>query len=592
MHLFKISTVVFVSVLITFTTPLIINAQAALELSQPDTLTHEQGQVDAMYLDYHEADSMLYVSDSLMLFQEAGDSFADDSPIVRMLDSLIRIRYFGQRFLTIDSAAYNRYGFDGSYVPTYPDSVYKARIAELNRETPIHLVYNQHVKSFIDLYSVRRRELTQRIYGLSHVYFPMFEEILDRYDIPLEMKYLAVIESALNPTAGSHMGARGLWQFMYGTGRVYNLRVTSLVDDRHDPYKSTVAAAEHMRDLYNIYQDWFLVLAAYNAGAGNVNRAIRRAGGVRDYWAIWPFLPRETRSYVPAFIAVNYVMNHTAEHNLYPLHPGVVMHGTDTVTVREVLSFDQLNEMLGIPMEDLKFFNPQFRRDIIPASTENPYIIRIPNEFIGPFLNNEQELYAYKTKKGIEKEKLLEQIQSVSDQSVHVVRSGENLGVIARRYRVSVNQLRAWNNLRSNTIYPGQRLTVFSSGTPVAQTGQVPVQRSSTATYHTVRQGETLGQIAQRYKCSITDLREWNSLSGSLIRVGQRLRVFPPEQATAQKAEVEGQFMIHTVKSGDTLWDIARAYDGVTVEQIKRLNNMGNNSRIRPGQKLRIARIG
>lgn len=546
---------------------------------------------DSLYMNQIDADSLFQLSDEV-LHADSSALFIDDSPVVRMLDSLIRIHYFDQKVLLIDSALYSNFEFEPDYVPVYNDSVYKHRIALLNRETPIELVYNSQVKSFIELYAMRRRDLTQRILGLSHVYFPMFEEVLDRYDIPLEMKYLAVIESALNPTAGSHMGARGLWQFMYGTGKVYNLRVTSLVDDRHDPYKATVAAAEHMRDLYNIYEDWFLVLAAYNAGAGNVNRAIRRAGGVRDYWAVWPFLPRETRSYVPAFIAVNYVMSHAAEHNIYPLHPGMMMHGTDTVSVREVLSFDQLHEMLDIPMADLKFFNPQFKREIIPASPENTHFIRIPMDFIGPFLNNEQELYAYKTKKGIEKEKLLSQIKDVSEQSVHRVRSGENLGLIAKRYRVSVSQLKAWNNLRSNTIYPGQRLTVYSSGTPATQAGTAPVQRSSTATYHTVKRGESLGLIAQRYKSSVTDLREWNNISGSVIQIGQKLRVYPPEEASAQKAEVDGQFMIHTVKSGDTLWDIARAYDGVTVEQIKRLNSLGNTSRIKPGQKLRIARIG
>jgi membrane-bound lytic murein transglycosylase D len=551
----------------------------------------EVSAADSLYTNQNEADSLYQLSEEVLL-ADSSALFIDDSPVVRMLDSLIRIHYFDQKVLLIDSALYSNYEFEPDFVPTYNDSIYKHRIALLNRETPIELVYNSQVKSFIELYAMRRRELTQRILGLSHVYFPMFEEVLDRYDIPLEMKYLAVIESALNPTAGSHMGARGLWQFMYGTGKVYNLRVTSLVDDRHDPYKATVAAAEHMRDLYNIYEDWFLVLAAYNAGAGNVNRAIRRAGGIRDYWAVWPFLPRETRSYVPAFIAVNYVMNHAPEHNIYPLHPGMMMYGTDTVSVREVLSFDQLHEMLGIPIADLKFFNPQYKREIIPASPENPYFIRIPMDYIGPFLNNEQELYAFKTKKGIEKEKLLSQIKDVSEQSVHRVRSGENLGLIAKRYRVSVSQLKAWNNLRSNTIYPGQRLTVYSSGTPATQTGAAPVQRSSTATYHTVKRGESLGLIAQRYKSSVTDLREWNNISGSVIRIGQKLRVYPPESASSQKAEVEGKFMIHTVKSGDTLWDIARAYDGVTVEQIKRLNNLGNTSRIKPGQKLRIARVG
>ncbi len=379
---------------------------------------------DSLFINQSDADSLFQQSDEALL-ADTSALFIDDSPVVRMLDSLTRIHYFDQKVLLIDSANYNNYAFEPDYVPVYNDSIYRYRIALLNRETPIELVYNSQVKSFIELYGMRRRDLTQRILGLSYVYFPMFEEVLDRYDIPLEMKYLAVIESALNPTAGSHMGARGLWQFMYGTGKAYNLRVTSLVDDRHDPYKATVAAAEHMRDLYNIYEDWFLVLAAYNAGAGNVNRAIRRAGGVRDYWAVWPYLPRETRSYVPAFIAVNYVMNHAAEHNIYPLHPGMMMHGTDTVSVREVLSFDQLHEMLGIPMADLKFFNPQYKREIIPASPENPLFIRIPMDFIGPFLNNEQELYAFKTKKGIEREKLLAQIKDVSEQSVHRVRSGE-----------------------------------------------------------------------------------------------------------------------------------------------------------------------
>lgn len=559
------------------------------EKDKPDPPTHNSP--DSINLQQYIADTTVFLSDTLLPTEAAIEAFADDSPIVRMLDSLVQLHFFDQNMLLFDSIYPNVYGFDSAYIPAYADSVYKQRIAALNLHTPIELVYNRHVKSFIDLYAQRRRDLTQRIMGLSYVYFPMFEEVLDRYDIPLEMKYLAVIESALNPTAGSHMGARGLWQFMYGTGRVYGLRVTSMVDYRHDPYKSTVAAAEHLRDLYQIYEDWFLVLAAYNAGAGNVNRAIRRAGGIRDYWAVWPFLPRETRSYVPAFIAVNYVTNHAAEHNLYPLHPGMLMQGTDTVTVHEVLHFDQLHEMLGIPMEDIKFFNPQFRREIIPASAENPYVIRIPSEFIGPFLNNEAELYAFKTQKGLEREKLLKQIESISDRSIHVVRSGENLGLIARRYRVSVSQLKTWNNLRSNTIYPGQRLTVYSSGAPSRPAGQPPVQRASTATYHTVRSGENLGLIAQRYRCSVNDLQQWNNISGSIIRPGQRLRVYPPEQSALQ-SEVEGEYVIHTVRSGDTLWDIARAYDGVTIDQIRRLNNLGNSSRIRPGQKLRIAKVG
>jgi len=555
-----------------------------------------QSEADELYSDtlYLDQDSLsLAEPDTSLFIKQLGIFSTDDSPVVKMLDSLYKIRYFDNNIWITDSVNWNKYGYAPDYIPTFPDSVYAERIAKLNRETPIDLVYNKHVQAFIDLYAVRKRGLTSRVMGLSYVYFPMFEELLDRYDIPLEMKYLAVVESALNPVAGSHMGAKGLWQFMYGTGKVYNLKVTSLVDDRFDPYKSTVAACEHMRDLYNIYQDWFLVLAAYNSGAGNVNRAIRRAGGVKDYWAIWPYLPRETRGYVPAFIAVTYVMNHPTEHNLYPFHPGMMMSGTDTVTVRDLVAFDQISEMLGVPIEDLRFFNPQFKKDIIPASPENPYIIRIPSDFIGPFLNNENELYAYKTKKGVEKEKLAEEIKKVSDQSVHIVRSGENLGLIAKKYRVSVNQLKAWNNIKRNMIYPGQRLTVFSSGTPAPITGETPVKRSGTSTHHTVKRGETLGKIASKYQCTVTDLREWNNLSGTNIQIGQKLRVYPAENLTENREvpKNNGKFIYHTVKSGDTLWDIARQYDGVTVEQIKKLNNLNNKSRIMPGQKLKIATV-
>jgi LysM repeat protein len=213
-------------------------------------------------------------------------------------------------------------------------------------------------------------------------------------------------------------------------------------------------------------------------------------------------------------------------------------------------------------------------------------------EHIGSYLNNETALYAFKTKAGVEKEKLLEEIKKVSDRSLHVVRSGENLGLIARKYRVSVNQLMAWNNLRSTMIRPGQKLVVYSSGAPMAQAGKTPVVRSATSSTHVVRSGENLGLIAKKYQCSVTDLREWNNLRGSTIHPGQKLRVYPQAEASAQQAETDGKYLIHTVRYGDTLWDIAREYDGVTVDQIRRLNKLGSTARIKPGQKLRITQIG
>ena len=554
-------------------------AQSEVEELLPDTTELLQGDT-------------LGVSEAFVE-EQTNQVFYEDSPIVKMLDSLYHIRYFNDSLHIFDSTILNRYGYSPQEVPVFPDSIYRARIEQLSRETTMPLVCNHHVQDFIDLYAVRKRGLSSRMLGLSYVYFPMFEELLDRYNIPLEMKYLAMVESALNPTAGSRMGAKGLWQFMYGTGKVYNLKVTSLVDDRFDPYKATEAACQHLLDLYDIYEDWFLVLAAYNSGAGNVNRAIRRAGGTKDYWAIWPYLPRETRGYVPAFIAVNYVMNYATEHNLYPVHPGMMMMGTDTVTVKDLLSFDQLHEMLKIPQEDLRFFNPQFKAGIIPATPENPYVIRIPSEFVGDYLNNEQNLYAFKTKKGVEKLTLQAEVKKVSDRTMHTVKRGETLALIAKKYQVSVKQLQSWNHMKSTKLQVGQKLTVFSSGTPVNTPGETPVARATQSTSHTVKKGETLGAIASKYKCTVTDLREWNNLKSNNLQIGQKLRVFPADAQTVEKtaANGKGSYIIHTVKSGDTLWDIARKYDGVTVDQIKKLNNLTNQSKLKIGQKLKIAQV-
>jgi membrane-bound lytic murein transglycosylase D len=419
----------------------------------------------------------------------------------------------------------------------------------------------------------------------------MIEEDLDRYNLPLELKYLAVVESALNPAAGSPKGAKGLWQFMYGTGKVYGLKVTSMVDDRYDPNKATIAACKHLQDLYNIYGTWSLALAAYNSGVGNVNRAIRRAGGTKNYWAIWPYLPRETRGYVPAFIAVNYIMHYAAEHNLHPLTPGIFFYDIDTVTVHDVLSFGQLHEMLGIPLDELKFLNPQFKKGIIPAYKGKTFTLRIPRQFTDEFLNNEKALYAFKTKRGIAREKLLAEIKKVGNREIHIVRYGENLGLIARRYHVYVSQLKRWNHLRSSRIYAGQKLVLFGSAARRASYNKAPISRSRDKTVHIIRRGENLALIAKKYKCSITDLKEWNNLRGNTIYPGHKIYVYKPKEKSLSTIK-QGKFVYHIVKRGDTLWDIAQEYDGVTVAQIKKLNNIRNSHRLKPGQKIKIALIG
>ena len=559
-----------------------------------ENIYDEESFIDESYIEFEIMTDTIdpVVADSLeMALQEridsenSGEAIVEESDfMMEMIDDMQDIKYFEANKLESSSKSENIYNYPAGYVPTFPDSVYAERIAKLRSQTTMELVYNKHVKSFIDVYAVRKREHTCKILGLADIYFPMFEEALDKYDMPLEIKYLAVVESALNPRAGSHAGAKGLWQFMYGTGKVYKLNVTSLVDDRFDPIKATEAACQHLQDLYDSFGDWFLALAAYNSGAGNVNKAIRRAGGLKNYWAIWPFLPKETRGYVPAFIAVNYVMNYSQEHNLYPTDPGIMADGVDSVTVHQPLHFDQLHEMLNIPMEDIKFFNPQYKASIIPASAKKPMSLRLPEQYINSFIDNENELYAFKTKKGIDREKLEEEMKKVSDRSVHIVKSGETLGSIAKKYRISVNQIKTWNNLKSTTIYPGQKLIVYSSGAPMAQAGNSkPVERSTEQTIHVVKSGENLSLIAKKYKCTVTDLKNWNNLKSTNLSVGQKLKVYPPAEGSSSS----GAKVTHTVKSGDNLWDISRKY-GVSVEQIRKLNGLSSNAVLKIGQKLTI----
>ncbi len=571
-----------------------VNDTIASEQAINDTIADVASQVEATpVLNENEAISILDTTQrqTYTIVNDNGALLIKDSPIVRALDSLTYAKFYRDVWFTLDTTA-ARANLKPGEIPTFPDSVYEQRIEVLNAQTPIELTYNKVVKKFIDLYAVKKHNLTAKMLGLAEIYFPMFEETLDKYDMPLEIKYLAIVESALNPAAGSRAGAKGLWQFMYGTGKVYGLKVTSMVDDRYDPYKSTVAACEHLSDLYDIYGDWSLALAAYNSGAGNVNRAIRRAGGTKNYWAVWPFLPRETRGYVPAFIAVNYVMNYAPEHNIYPMRPNLFFYDIDTVTVHDVLAFDQLNEMLGIPMDELKYLNPQFKLGIIPATNGKTYTIRIPRQFTADFLNNEKALYAYKTRKGIEHDKLMAEVKKAKDRNIHIVRSGENLGLIARKYHVYVSQIRSWNNLRGNTIYPGQRLVIYGAGSShYYAKSKTPVVRSSAKSTHTVKSGENLALIAKKYKCTVTDLKEWNNLRSSKIYPKQKLIVYKPAEKTPSTIK-DGKYVYHVIRKGDTLWDIAKEYDGVTVEQIKRLNNIRNTHRLKPGQKIKIAVIG
>lgn len=514
-----------------------------------------------------------------------------DSQVLAMLDSLAYSTIFSKYPLVYYSDSIDAAQLYPKNIKILPDSIVAAQLALLDADTPFDLVFNQDVKRFIKVYIENKPILTSRLMGLAELYFPLFEETLDRYNMPLELKYLAVVESALVPTAGSWAGAKGLWQFMYGTGKVYGLQVTSYVDDRYDPYKATVAACEHLLDLYNMYGSWSLALAAYNSGAGNVNRAIRKAGGVKNYWVIQPFLPRETRGYVPAFIAVNYAMSYANEYGIYPEKAFYKFAEVDSVMVNDVLAFDQISEVLGIPVSDVKFLNPAYKLNIIPASDKKNYVLRLPISYMDDFLNNEETIYNYKTQQGLDREKMLAQIKKAQERMVHIVRSGENLGLIARKYNCNTSSLKRWNNLKGTTIYPGQRLVVYPkgayySGATTQNSSPEPAKNGS----YTVKSGDNLGLIAKRNGVTVQELKHWNNLKNNTIVPGQKLVVSDNPKSAGKEVNNNdsADYVYHTVKSGDTLWDIAQKYE-VSVNDIKKWNHISNANRLKLGQKLKVA---
>ena len=349
--------------------------------------------------------------------------------------------------------------------PYFSDSVYIDRLHRL--PTVMEMAYNNVVREFIDLYCGRLRNRVSYMLSMANFYMPMFEEALDAYNLPLELKYLPIIESALNPSAVSRVGATGLWQFMLKTGKSYGLEVNSYVDDRRDPIKSTWAAARYLRDMYDIYKDWNLVIAAYNCGPGHINKAIRRAGGKTDYWEIFDYLPRETRGYVPSFIAANYVMTYYCKHNICAMSTSA-LDVTDTISINKNIHFEQIAAVCGIDVQQLKSLNPQYRRNVIPGET-SIQTLRLPVELIGKYISLQDSVYAYKQETYFKNRKVVVAGASkgttsgtaVGSVRYHKIRSGENLGAIARRYGVSVSQLKKWNGLKSDRISAGKTLKIM-----------------------------------------------------------------------------------------------------------------------------------
>ncbi|MBR5189667.1 MAG: transglycosylase SLT domain-containing protein [Paludibacteraceae bacterium] len=399
--------------------------------------------VESDLLSISEADSsLLFFSDSI------SDSLVVSQTIAPLPFDTILHNYFLEKAFQIDCERTD------SGAVYYSDSVYMARLQSLPHV--MEMTYNKVVKSCIERYARCPKDVGYMLGIGNTYYFPMFEEALERHNVPLELKYLPVIESALNARAKSPVGAMGLWQFMVGTGKIYGLEVNSMVDERRDPRKASDAAARYLADLYKRYNDWHLVIAAYNCGPGNVSKAIRIANGKQNFWEIYPYLPRETRSYVPLFIAANYIMNFYEHHNMCPATP-LFNYATDTVMISDRVHLQQIAEKVGISLYELKFLNPQYRYDIIPGNIK-PYPLVVPFEHVNSYALNRDSILAHKpelAKREIKFE------PSEGEVVYYKVKSGDTLGGIAKKYRVSVKNLQKWNKLSSTTIHIGQKLRIY-----------------------------------------------------------------------------------------------------------------------------------
>ncbi len=353
--------------------------------------------------------------------------------------------------------------------PLTSDEVYKERLKKLPHV--IEMPYNSAVKSFIEIYTQQRRKQVEYLLGLSDYYFPIFEAALEKENLPLELKYLPIIESALNPRAVSRVGATGIWQFMIATGKMYGLEVTSLVDERMDPVKSSLVAAKFLKELYSIYSDWHLAIAAYNCGPGNVNKAIRRADGKRDFWSIYPYLPSETRSYVPIFIAANYVMSYSDEHYICPAKVRIPVL-TDTIMLNKRVHLEQISAVLNVPIDELRLLNPQYRRDIIPGDIK-PYPLCLPHNLANHFIDKQEDIMLYKAATLVDNRRDEVEVAQVTRTQApksktstrtkftyHTVKKGQNLGSIAKRYKTTVGKIQRANGMRSTKIRAGQRLKI------------------------------------------------------------------------------------------------------------------------------------
>ena len=565
---------------------------------------HLKAKLDSMKMELEKYRMELAYTDSITnemmeLYEEnesksaAGINPEDYTPEIS--DSLLNLWYVHSK---VNSEDITEYDMDSvRFQSNVPDEVYIERIRQMN--SFITLPYNDIVKNYIILYSEKMPTKMANILGLCKYYMPIFDEILNKYGMPEELKAMAVIESAMNPRAVSRAGAKGMWQFMYATAKMYGLHIDSFVDERLDPVKSAEAAAQYLKDSYEIFGDWNLAIASYNCGAGNVNKAIRRSGGKRAFWDIYPYLPRETRGYVPAFVGALYTMTYYKEHGIKPEAIEMPAH-VDTFKITKMLHLRQVSDLTGAPLEELKDLNPQYSHEIVPGNSRE-YILRLPYNYTNAFIDNEDSLYRHKAEEYFNPV-TLKKIQDGADgeRIVYRVKSGDYLGRIASRHRCTVAQIKRWNNLKSNDIRVGQRLVIYrggsapasSSSTEASSSNKTKASAPANATTYIVKSGDVLGKIAERHGCTVAQLKAWNGLTSNNIRVGQKLIVSgtaadSATQTTSSASAQNGEYTTYTVKSGDSFYSIAKNYPGISAQDIMNFNGLGS-SNIKPGMTIKI----
>jgi membrane-bound lytic murein transglycosylase D len=480
----------------------------------------------------------------------------------------------------------------------------KSRLVKLDAKSPFNIEYSKGLENIIKSYLKNRPRSYERLMAISEYYFPMFEEHLAKYNVPLEIKYLAVIESALNPRAKSRVGATGLWQFMYPTGKQYNLEVNSYVDERSDPLKATEAACKYLTSLYNIFGDWDLVLASYNAGPGNVTKAIRRSNGYKNYWNIRKNLPGETQAYNPTFLATMYIYEYAKEHGIKAKKAPLTYFETDTVMVKRQMSFKQIAQLLEVPVSQLQFLNPIYKLDVIPYTTEKAHFLRLPKNKIGLYTSNEQAIYAYIDHEDSKRErphyiapvretaiarnyvKPDYKKKSVIATKTYIVKRGDNLGAISNKYDVSVADLKQWNRIKGNNVMVGQRIKI-QTNTVI----KVPVELDATAVAAKVDKPDTKTAVASKTtKTEGFDEAPVAEVDTPAVTAEPKNNAIASAAARRSRDTAYQEASLYIVQKGDSLFSIARQHPGVTVENLKKWNEIKDES-IKPGMKLKVGDI-